>query len=718
MSDFIDEFIASRTGATPAQSGPPETPDSLPGNFVDQFIASRSEDAFGSVGQAVRGSVIEGQTNRATGVAPPSGGTDFNAQPGAISQIVDETTRAKIQDDLRLVGRAGLEIGGGLTGARAATAAAGKAGLGKVAAGALETAGTAIGEGLGSLAAQPIDPVVDPLGTARRTVAFGVFGDSVSQGLLSGVRNLTRGGSDLSHGARNTMRILGDDALPSAGRLSKSTPIDLAENFVENSLTSGGRVSRRNEAAASRANDLLEAHVNRFTQGASRQEIDNLVRDVTEGSLDSFKQTASAMYAQLDGLGAAGTSTDGIVRLRNQIVDENKSGAFGATSKALVKAIDRTLGTPARFTDIDAGQLIPFGAVPENVPFSEMAKLRSDAQLTSRDSTDPFASQAGGVAKRISREADLAIDSAGASFTDPEALGLWREANRFWKDGSEAFGSSVMRALASTNPDQLFGAIMASDSPQQIASFRKMMLGGTGTDDSTARDIIRSAERVLRSNTADRVAKDAARRRISQAKDGQEKWQKFQGHFFSQILRGADKGAGIGLSEASAARTVVGSKALDRWSSFGDEALSEIFPKKTQRQRAERLMRVLEVTQAGTGRGEGTFATQMVQAGAVFQLLAAPLGGGLPNVASMAILASPPVLGRLMDSPEFIKWATIGSKAKPGTEHAIKAYTRMSTLAIRAGARAVSPDGRVLEEADTEEAKRLREIQALIKSRE
>lgn len=339
-----------------------------------------------------------------------------------------------------------------------------------------------------------------------------------------------------------------------------------------------------------------------------------------------------------------------------------------------------------------------------SISFREAQKLRTDALSAQRSIADPMPGQFEGAASRVAGTTDEAMTHAASGFDNPQAFEFWRLANQFYKDGADAFGEPVMQALMNSRPDDAFQIIMQGNHPEQIARFRKLVLGGTGTSDDTAATIRETAKRTLRDPSASPVTKELAQSRLGGLDDGKKAWDTFQGQFFARVLRGADPGSGISVESAKGTRVLHGGNALDAWNAVGKDTLHEIFPNAGKKRMAERLLHTLEIIQEGTGFAGGKLAMQLGQARGMFDLV---LSMSVKTGANAAMLVLGPLqLGRLLDNESFIRWATIGRKAKPGSEEAVRAFSRMAAIGASVGARVVTPDGQVVDPNRTTGAQR------------
>lgn len=773
------------------QSGAPDVPMQAPRPaFLERMKRLAAESELGAVPTAVREELRRSQTHStpAPGAPPgrvPSRDPNVMGQPQEVpATIADKATRMQLARDLGLATRIGLETAGSAAGAPGAATALTQIGRrfavpGLVRLGenrAVQALGRAVGTGAGSLIAEPFDPSADPFGSAARAAAFSGVADSLAAGYYGAKDAILS--APLTPGARSTRRLLGEEASPSAGRLTTSRAVDTAENVSEYAFL-GGRVEARNLRASERAKRLVYDLTNRYLKGASRQEVDNLVSDVLTRGDEAFRATAERLYSKVDELAGVEIPTRDLIKLRNDIVTEFQAGARDDGMIELVYAIDRTLGVPRPMRGIDKGVMVssevgpkrfdprkPGAIVTEGadteaqrlgefprfemdnitgemrpalpdtgagrftrgpgggwvdtpptargtITFAEAQKLRSDMLRAARArGNSNFPGQLEGTAKRVSGQLDKDIEALGTSLAGSslDAYQYFRLANQFWKDGAEAFSSEAMKAIANARPDDLFKMLMREDSPQQVALFRKITLGGVGTGEDTAVQIRKSAQRTLRDPAASQIAKDIAQSRLDGLAAGQEAWEKFQGQFLLRVLEGSDEAYGLATEAARGTRTLVGSQAIDRLRAYGEPMLREIFPTQGGRRQFERFLRAVEMPQLGTGFGAGRIAIQLQQAAAVGGL-ALTLWSGSPEGAlgGAAILLAPAALGRLVTSDRFINALFRARKARLGTEAHRRAWIQVATIASAEGARVIRSDGSIVDpQGDTAVRNRFR----------
>lgn len=647
----------------------------------------------------------------------------------AETMLAPRGARQQAGEVFQTAGRAALETGAAVAGGGpvASTVArqALKRGAGPIAKG----VGTAVGSAVGSLLAEPFDPSEDPGQTAALSAAFSGLGDGLALG-FSAVRKARSAAAAtrperLVPGGARAVELLGEGNLPTPGRLVTTPTVDTLENVAENSLLGGKRITQRNERATARAEALVRQEVAKYARGLSRADVDTLVTDVVEGTNKAYRAAGDALYRELDGLAQEGVSTQSLIDLRNAIVKEFREDARADDLEGFVKAVDRVLGVPPSKRGIKRGEMLHAQPIVKNldveivrpnaaetITFSQMNSLRSAMLEVSRagDALSPTVRM--GQAKRIAQAADESLQTAGAALRSPEAFEAWREANRFWKELHTTFNDNVMIALANSRPDDVFNTIMQADSPQQIARFRKMVLGGLGGSVESSTEIRREAQRVLKDPRATPAAKNLARIRIDLAQKGERAWTGFQGRFFAKLLENANKGAGVAEEGARAGRRLEGSKLLDQWNAFGADAIAEVFPSARQRRNAEELFRTLEITQGGTGAQTGRLVVQFGQAGSVLSLIVAPGVGTATN--AVVMLYGPAALAKQLDNEQFIRWLITAKRTNPGSEAHLRAVTQAAIAAAKAGARVVDSNGTVLDlEQEVPKAREARELLGL-----
>jgi len=77
--------------------------------------------------------------------------------------------------------------------------------------------------------------------------------------------------------------------------------------------------------------------------------------------------------------------------------------------------------------------------------------------------------RSGALAKTISKKADDMITQGALDTKNPEFIAKWREANAFWKEGSENFSNKFMLSLMKKQPSEI-GKTLFNSTPEQVRS--------------------------------------------------------------------------------------------------------------------------------------------------------------------------------------------------------------------------------------------------------
>ena len=261
------------------------------------------------------------------------------------------------------------------------------------------------------------------------------------------------------------------------------------------------------------------------------------------------------------------------------------------------------------------------------VPWAQAAEFRSIALKVGRDPSEFIAGEAQAVGQRLSPIIGEAMDTAMKAL-GKKALPLAKRAREKYKQFAELYENNVIQLLAKRDPDQFVKTALVKKSPVAI-------------------------------------------RRAREAVGNEQSWRTVQGQFMVDLM---DKAL-----DPETLRPVGGLIARDL-RKFGQDALREVFPDPTDLKTFNQFVRTLEITQGGAGKGlPGGILAQLQQAQSI-QTLALTLFGKVSTEAAGAaslVIAGPHLIGKLVTNPRFVKWAVIGSKAKPGSTAAARALSQM-----------------------------------------
>jgi len=696
-----------------------------------QDIRNRLATSDFSAAQQEEGLRRQSMTHRPGTSANVTGPVDFSTIDESPSSMLDKPSRVALAKDMAMAGRLGLETLGMVTGGIAAKPvrhggeilvkkgadyiARQLAARRVVSRGALrESTGRALGEATGSLLSQPFDPVENPLERARNIALFSGFADFGAGGAIRAYDRIRRGGTRLEPGAKSTVKILAPGRSPSPGRLSRSPVVDVTENILENSVPTAGMISRRNESAARRGVQYVDNLVARYLKGATRTQVDDLIVDVVERRGNSYKALQEGMYGELDDLAPGGVSTDRIISTRNKIAREAaEEGLDSRSVDAIIEGMDKAVGVPVGLRGrhksptisstpirrlmrkgdpgfdprFNAGEFIEVRTAEPVTSFRKAAAMRSDAIKATPDPSDVANKKLSGATRRATSALHDSMAATAASQGE-DVLRTWLAANEFTVQGSDLFFSGAMRRLAIAEPDRVLTTILQNDAPQQITAFRKLVLGGVGGSEDTARTIRASANRVIADKASSPRAIEAAKLRLKDVDDGEKAWDTIVGQFMMNLRNTADASSSLATEAAKGNRIVQGSKLLDAINSVGDDTLKALFPNQTARRQFERLARAIDIAQEGTGLSTGRMAAQFVQAGAFFQLVT-----GSASFSTYMIIAGPTVIGLLARSEKFATWATTAATRPATSRSAQLAFRNMVAFARKSGATIMDQDG-------------------------
>ncbi|MGI9489168.1 MAG: hypothetical protein ACR2RF_25435 [Geminicoccaceae bacterium] len=399
------------------------------------------------------------------------------------------------------------------------------------------------------------------------------------------------------------------------------------QNVAESSLFGGGRL----QAVRGKAIDIAGKAVERFTDNLapnlSREETGTLVQDLIEGGAAAFKAVARGGFKQVDNLlvsGTAASAKQGGPGVVPRIVDITEAKKIA--SDALTR---RGLKQPE--TERIARQILDR---PDKVTFAEAQELRSDLLLVSRTIQELIPGQAKTLSRRTSPLIDSAMSQA-AKQLNPQALVVWRTANRFWKKGIEDFNSRFVKTLLNKDPELV-------------------------VDTFARRGAVNPVRRVR--NLVNKTDPDA--------------WPAVQQQFVTGLIQ-----------KASTTGELSGRTLSRQIRAFGNDTLKELFPNAVTRNRFRLLARTLEITQAKAGaEGIGRVAIQLMQPGAVGGMVAGLAAGNTGVIiGSGTILFTPQVLSAVLSSPAASGWLIKGIQVSPGSKEFINAMSKLLAAATKEG---------------------------------
>lgn len=262
------------------------------------------------------------------------------------------------------------------------------------------------------------------------------------------------------------------------------------------------------------------------------------------------------------------------------------------------------------------------------VTFEEANALRSDLLNVSRQKEEGLVAGKGeAFAKRLAGVADESIQTASQGL-DKEAYQAWRQANDFWSKKSKLFNNQVVKNIATKEPDRLYESAIKYNNPATIS-------------------------------------------KVKQVIGDEEVWKQVQGRFVQDIF---DKSKNE-LGELSGQKLM---KQIKKWQDGG--SLKQVL-KPDEAIALKEIARTLQIAESPASKEKiGSVAIQLLQVGAagtVFQLNENKKEGAAQ---ASAIIFGPAVMAKMLTSPSFARWLSIGYKAPPGSKQAAEAITRLTAL--------------------------------------
>ncbi len=385
--------------------------------------------------------------------------------------------------------------------------------------------------------------------------------------------------------------------------------LDNIQEITKKSLIGGGRVIKAQQITDRVVSELAEDFTVKLTGGTGVTETGELIFDALSKGTDAFSAAGRGLYSQVDDvLGAARVNLKPVKAQAEKLLIKAKAGV---RTKEQVKILTEILNKG------------------DEVSFADAHTLRSDLLGVSRTGTELIGGRAQGVAKVLSKNIDMAmVDSART--IGPEAQGVWRSANEFWKQGKETFNSRFIRGLANVNPEEALNKVLQSGRPSNILKLRKTI-------------------------------------------NDPEIWTKIQGQFANKVL---NKAITDELSGALSGKALLKSLRL-----FGDDTVKAIAPK-GELEPLRKFATALALNQAKQPGGlKGTVLINALQLTAGGKLIYDVAGGDIDveTVGAFGLVFGPLAFGRALTNPRVNKVLLEGFRVSPTAK-------AMTTFASRLGA--------------------------------
>lgn len=226
------------------------------------------------------------------------------------------------------------------------------------------------------------------------------------------------------------------------------------ENFVESSLFGSGAVKALKAGQQESLGKMSDAIVDSFTNSLDSTGAEEGGKLALQGLIDgesAFKATAGAMYKNLD------EKTGGVVLSSLPL----KSLAATAT-KEFEKAGNISVTQEVKQV------LNAVKSLPDDMDFSAVQEFRSQVLSRIRDLKElPGMGAAKDLLNDVVTASNRLIEDTSHGLKG-EALGAWKAANKFYREGYEVFNNDLITKLAKKAPEKLGAAIFAKGDVQTV----------------------------------------------------------------------------------------------------------------------------------------------------------------------------------------------------------------------------------------------------------
>ena len=390
--------------------------------------------------------------------------------------------------------------------------------------------------------------------------------------------------------------------------------LDIFENIAEGSLIGGKKIADykniiRPQAMSSMVDDLVKT----FGEKAEPDLVGEAFTLAVSKGLKPSRLAATTLYNTVDDM------TMGV---------KIPTVSLKSFAKPLAERAKELGSIEAKNAGDDLVQAIM--ELPDNVSYGTAKELRS--RLISK--IDEFSilnkkAPAIGKAKHTVGLIDSAIENT-LKTQNPDALGLWRQANALYKGGSEQFDNDFIRGLIKQSVDK--------GNPEAIAK---------------------------------QIFKPGAISNIHKAKSAvdEKTWMELKSWYVQDIVKKSVSPSGE-LSGQTFVNQLTGKTGM------GDKALAEIFNPE-ELQAVKNVGVALQIATRKQAEGVGKMWIQLTQAGAVIGL-----ADERTRPYSMVLLGGPAVVSRLFTNPIAAKWLIQGVRLPAKSPQAAAILTKLGGLAL------------------------------------
>lgn len=424
---------------------------------------------------------------------------------------------------------------------------------------------------------------------------------------------------------------------------TESFLVDVLQNISESSFLGGGKILRFRENRQQIFDTIADGLVDQFGQRRTPEEVGELFIQAVEENKELAQQPAQVLYNTVSTLTAP---TERRVPIHEVVPIRNDAGAvmLGPAGEPLTKTVTRfetVLDNPvpvktdslkefvsskqrisdelrgiegAQAGDTLADQVAGLG---DSMTFEAAQSLRSRLiAAVDQLKTEKKGAPAIGLMKQLIKRIDAEIESA-LQVANPNALEMWREANRIFREGEKQFNNRVVRSLKRKALPEFLAA------PESVLNA------------------------VLKPNASKRIE-------LLRTAVGESQWPAFQSSMIEGLIMKAQRegqlrGATLERLLFNPSKGGLGRAALEK--SFTQEQIEGF-------NRFAETVKLTQEKQTGTGR----IFIQLKQAGALVELAGVGLGiaEGEVTPESVALIAGPGVIARLMVNPRTARLFTEG----------------------------------------------------------
>jgi len=432
--------------------------------------------------------------------------------------------------------------------------------------------------------------------------------------------------------------------LPS--EVTQNRTLDILANIAEGSLVGGKKIADyktviRPEAISNMVDDLI----NQFGQRAEPDLVGEAFTMAVEKRLKPSRLVATTLYNTVDDMTKDLFISKPITKKvatgildksgREIITDITKVEQVGIVSldklkefaKPLAKIAKDVEGIEAKNAGDDLIQAIM--SLDNNVSFATAKELRS--RLISRIDEFSIINKKAPAIGKAKRAISLIDEATGKALSEhnPEALQVWRQANKLYREGSEQFDNEFIRRLIKQSVDK--------GNPEVIAK---------------------------------QIFKPGAISNIKKAKNAIDEptWRQLKSWYVQDILKKSATTEGE-LSGKAFVNQLTGKTGM------GEQALKEIF-KPEELTALKNTATALQIATKKQAEGTGRMWIQLTQATAVVGLV-----DERTRPYSMIILGGPAVLSRLFTNPIAARWLIQGASLPAKSPQAMAILTKLGGLA-------------------------------------